>query len=128
MPLHKDTALAQLDFLRPIFEWQSTLDYLREPPRGYLSEGVDLLGGLDDIAATLNKDRGYANEFEFLADLYTLISVRVRDVHFRYWGMLMNLFTFRMGAQFVSISEDGLSAPKIFLHGNMATHCDDIVP
>ena len=83
VPLHKDSALAQLEFLRPIFEWQSTLAYLRDPPKGYLSEGVDLLGGLDEIAAKLKKERGYVNEFEFLADLYTLTSVRVRDVHFR---------------------------------------------
>ncbi|KAK3899518.1 hypothetical protein C8A05DRAFT_18050 [Staphylotrichum tortipilum] len=119
IPIHKDLAVAQLEFLHPIFEWQSTLDYLRDPPQGYLSEGVDLMRGLDEIASKLKQEHGYANEFEFLAELYTLTSVRVRDVHFRYSSMLMDLFTFRMGAQFVSISEDGVSTPKIFLHDDM---------
>jgi hypothetical protein len=118
VPLHKDTALQQLEFLRPLFEWQSSVDNLREPPEGYLSEGVDLLRGLDDIAVTLVW-RGYANEFEFLSDLHTLAGVRVRDFHFQYETALLNLFTFRMGVQFVSISEDGLSTPKIYLYGKI---------
>jgi hypothetical protein len=118
VPLYKDTALGQLDFLRPLFEWQSTVDDLREPPEGYLSEGVDLIGGLDDIAAKLKKARGgYGNEFEFLADLYTLTSVRPRDFHFIYTSSIFDLFSFPRAVRFVSISEDGFSAPKIYLHG-----------
>lgn len=118
VPLYKDTALGQLNFLRPLFEWQSTLDDLREPPEGYLSEGVDLLGGLDNITAKLQEAQGsYKNEFEFLADLYTLTSVRPRDLHFRYTSSLFDLFSFPRPARFVSISTDGVSEPKIYLHG-----------
>ncbi|KAK4148577.1 hypothetical protein C8A00DRAFT_38847, partial [Chaetomidium leptoderma] len=121
VPLHKDSALQQLDFLRPLFGWQSTVDYLRDPPQGYLSEPVDLIGGLDDIAAKLKTKggRGYANEYEFLADLYTLTSVRVRDFHFHYSTLLLDLFTPLMGAEFVSISKDGVSTPKIYLYGDV---------
>jgi hypothetical protein len=116
--LHKDTALEQLRFLRPVFEWQSTIDYLRDPPRGYLSEGVDMIRGLDDIGDLLRKDKGgYANEFDFLADLYTLTTIRPRDFHFHYHTLLMDLFTFRLGADFVAISKNGLAPPEIFLHG-----------
>jgi hypothetical protein len=116
--LHEDPALEQLEFLRPLFEWQSTVDYLRDPPQGYLSEGVDLIGGLNDIAAKLKtKNGGYPNEFEFLANLYTLTRVRPRDFHFDYSTLLLDLFTFQMNAKFVSISEDGVSLPKIYLYG-----------
>lgn len=122
MPLHKDTALGQLNFLRPLFEWQSTVDDLRDPPEEYLSEGVDLIRGLDDIAAKLKGAQGgYKNEFEFLADLYTLTSVRPRDFHFRYTSSIFNLFSFPRAARFVSISEDGFSAPLIYLHGMLYT-------
>lgn len=123
MPLHKDTALGQLNFLRPLFEWQSTVDDLRDPPEEYLSEGVDLIRGLDDIAAKLKGAQGgYKNEFEFLADLYTLTSVRPRDFHFRYTSSIFNLFSFPRAARFVSISEDGFSAPLIYLHGMLYTY------
>jgi len=118
IPLYKDSALQQLEFLRPFFEWQSTIDYLREAPQGYLSEGVDLLGGLDDIAAKVKKQKGgYSNELEFLTDLYTLTSVRTRDFHFHYSTQLFDLFSFVSDVRFVSISVDGLSKPKIYLHG-----------
>jgi len=117
VPLHADTALKQIEYLRPIFEWHSTLDYLKKPPAGYLSEGVDVLGELDKMAANLRGKgaKKYKKEFDFLADLYTLTSVRVRDFHFSYNTLLLDLFTFQMGVEFVSISKDGFASPEIFL-------------
>jgi hypothetical protein len=119
VPLHKDSALQQVNFLRPLFEWQSTVDYLRDPPQGYLSEGVDLIRGLDDIAAKLSKGKkgGYNNEFDFLADLHMLATVRPRDLHFAYTTLLLDLFNFPLGPQFVCISDDGLATPRIYLYG-----------
>ncbi|KAL2146372.1 hypothetical protein VTI28DRAFT_4125 [Corynascus sepedonium] len=129
IPLYKDSALQQLEFLRPFFEWQSTIDYLREAPQGYLSEGVDLLGGLDDIAAKVKKQKGgYSNELEFLTDLYTLTSVRTRDFHFHYSTQLFDLFSFVSDVRFVSISVDGLSKPKIYLHGDVKSTQDGYTP
>ncbi|KAK4118063.1 hypothetical protein N657DRAFT_675792 [Parathielavia appendiculata] len=121
VPLYKDSALQQLDFLRPLLEWQSSVEYLRDPPQGYLSEGVDLIRGLDDIAAKLKEEKrgGYANELEFLADLRMLTSVRPRDFHFGYWTLLLDLFDFPMSAQFISISDDGLAMPKIYLYDDV---------
>lgn len=123
VPLYPDTALKQIEYLRPIFEWHSTLDYLKNPPAGYLSESVDVLGELDKIAANLrgNGTKQYKNEFDFLSDLHTLTSVRVRDVHFSYSTLLLDLFTFQMGMEFVSISKDGLALPEIFLRCKRTT-------
>ncbi|KAK0620102.1 hypothetical protein B0T14DRAFT_224041 [Immersiella caudata] len=114
IPLDKDKALAHLSYLKPFWEWQSTLDYERNPPRGYLSEGVDLARGLDEIAAKLRAD-GYANGFEFLTDLQELQS-RVRDAHFSSRNQLFDLWTTKLGKEFVSISQDGQAVPQIFLH------------
>jgi len=118
IPLDKEASLAQLKTLRPMWEWQSTLDYNKKPPRGYLSEGVDLLQGLDEMAAMLKTNATpWSNQFQFLTDLQTLQS-RVRDGHFGSFPLLLTgLITFRSGADFVSISEDGVTTPKIFLHG-----------
>ncbi|KAK0708505.1 hypothetical protein B0H67DRAFT_556972 [Lasiosphaeris hirsuta] len=128
IPLDRDTALAHVEFLHPLFEWQSTVDYLKGPPRGYLSEGVDLLRGLDDIAAKLRADPpAYANEFGFLAELHVLVS-RVRDAHFGYTSLLLDLFTLRPGAEFVSISRDGVALPEIFLHSDIKHDKEGYVP
>ncbi|KAM7196897.1 hypothetical protein V8F20_006864 [Naviculisporaceae sp. PSN 640] len=119
IPLDKAPALAQVDVLRPMLEWHSTLDYLRDPPKGYLSEAVDVVRGLDEIQAKLGQLDVYKTEFDFLSDLYTLLSLRIRDGHFFYRPMLMGLFTFQLGVQFISISKDGISAPDIFLYGDL---------
>ena len=122
IPLNASNALEQVRFTRPLFEWQSTVDHLKDPPVGYLSEGVDLLSGLDEIAAKLQvEDGGYADEFEFLADLYTLASLRSRDGHFYYSSMLLDIFTFQKGVEFVSISRDGLALPEIYIYGNVSS-------
>lgn len=81
---------------------------------------------MDDIAANIraNTSTKYFSEFDFLADLYTLTSLRERESHFDYFTMLFDLFTFQMGARFLSISEDGLAIPRIYLFG---THADNLL-
>jgi hypothetical protein len=116
LPLDKETALKQIAYLRPQWQWQSSVEYLKNPPKGYLSEGVDLLGGLDEIEAKL-KNNAYRTEFELLVDLHMLANVRVREYHFSATNELMELFTFKSGAEFVSISKDGTALPEIFAQG-----------
>jgi hypothetical protein len=120
VPLDKETALKHIDHLRPQWQWHSTIEYLKKPPLGYLSEPVDLLGGLDEIKAKLQGD-AYRSEFDFLADLHMLSRVRVRDSHFHAGSALMDLFTFKTGAEFVSVSKDGVSLPEIFVQGMFQT-------
>ena len=116
MPLDKDTATKYINFLKPLVEWQSTVDYLKEPPQGYLSEGVDLVRGLQDIESALHSGV-YQNELDFLLAIRTLV-VRARDAHFAAdIGLLGGLFTFRRGAAFAAISKDGTAIPEIFLSG-----------
>ncbi|KAK0671281.1 hypothetical protein QBC41DRAFT_58256 [Cercophora samala] len=129
IPLHADVAKRHVDYLAPLIEWQSTVDYLRDPPKGYLSEGVDLTQGLKDIAANLQgRKRKYSNMFEFLTDLHSLLSTRVRDGHFSVRSLLLELFTFERSAQFVSISQDGLKLPSIYLRDDIKHTIDGYIP
>ena len=116
IPLDRDTAEKHVEWLRSFAVWHSTTDHLKNPPRGFLSEGVDLLGGLDGIAKKL-KAVAYRNEFEFLVDVYTLGDIRVRDGHFSWLPQLLDLFTFQRGVEFASVSKDGTSLPQIYLYG-----------
>jgi len=117
IPFHKEEAIGHLHFLKPAFEWQSTLDYLTDPLPGYLSEGVDLLRGLDDIEGRMEDDAAYENMWDFLDDLHTLTSTRVKDFHFQVRMSLYSLFKFAWGVQLVSVSEDCRKLPDIFLWG-----------
>ncbi|KAK0643776.1 hypothetical protein B0T16DRAFT_459883 [Cercophora newfieldiana] len=128
IPLDRDRALGHVAFLRPFWEWQSTLDYNKNPPRGYLSEGVDLIRGTKEIEAKLRiNSTGYANHFEFLVDLQ-LLQHRVRDAHFGSPAMLLDLFTAQFGRKFVSISQDGRTLPEIFLHDDVKHNQDGYEP
>ncbi|KAK4177825.1 hypothetical protein QBC36DRAFT_326230 [Triangularia setosa] len=129
MPLYADVAKRQVDYLAPLIEWQSTVAYLRDPPKGYLSEGVDLTQGFKDIAANLQERKPkYSNTFDFLADLHTLLSTRVRDGHFSARSLLLELFTFERGTQFVPISEDGLKTPRLYLRDDVKHYSDGYTP
>lgn len=116
VPLDRAAALKQLDYLRPFYEWQSSLDLLKDPPYAYLSQSVDILGGLDEIAKKLNWNL-YPRAFDFLADLYTLTMVRPRDGHLRYNTLIFDLFSFEWGVKLVSVSKDGRELPELFLYG-----------
>lgn len=129
IPLYADVAKSHVDYLAPLVEWQSTVDYLRNPPKGYLSEAVDLTQGLKDISANLQgKKQIYSNMFDFLADLHTLLSTRVRDGHFSARSLLLELFTFERSVQFVSISQDGLELPSIYLRDDIKHTGDGYTP
>lgn len=117
IPLDKKTAEKHVEWLRSFAVlWHSTTDNLKDLPQGFLSEGADLLGGLDGIAKKL-KAAAYRSQFEFLVDVHTLGDIRVRDDHFSRAPQLLDLFTFRRGVQFASVSKDGTAPPRIYLHG-----------
>jgi hypothetical protein len=116
VPLHPEAAAELMEFLKPTFEWQSTLDYLKHPPDGYLSEPVDLMAGLDEIATRVKTGDKYGNMWDFLED-FKILTSRTRDFHFGVLIALAGLFEFQWQVDLVSISDDGRAPPQIFLRG-----------
>ncbi|KAJ4293592.1 hypothetical protein N0V90_008875 [Kalmusia sp. IMI 367209] len=115
VPIDNDAANVTLKSLKNMVEWQSTLSYLKNPPKGYGDEGVDIQGGLDDIATKLSNG-SYDNEFDFETDIAKLL-VKAHDGHLTFSGMAHSgVFTWRRDRQIalISGSEDGSSTPKIW--------------
>ncbi|GKT94772.1 peptidase S41 family protein [Colletotrichum tofieldiae] len=98
--------------------FQSTLELLREPPEGYLLPSVDVIGGIGQIRANLMKD-AYKSQVEFTLDLARVFA-QTADGHFDYNPALLNVFTFRSLASLVSVSDDGLGVPRIYLYDDFA--------
>jgi hypothetical protein len=66
IPLNATAALALVQSLKPYVAFQSTIGYLKNPPVEYATYAfgkVDLLGGLDSIAAKI-RDGQYRGEYE----------------------------------------------------------------
>jgi hypothetical protein len=100
-------------------EFQSTLAYIKDPPQGYANEGVDLMGGLDDIAKKVS-DGHYDNEYDFESDIANLLN-RGHDGHLSFNGMTYSgVFLWRRNTNIalISASKDGSEIPKIWALGD----------
>lgn len=76
VPFNSSAATELLDSIRPYLDWQSTIDYIRDPPAEYaekIQEPYDFYAEFERIYSTAKSD-GYENEFAFGFDLYEAVS------------------------------------------------------
>lgn len=66
----------------PFVEWQTTLDYLKAPPKGYTEPAVDIMAGFADVLANISS-KIYQNEYDFQAHLWKVVN-SAHDGHFRF--------------------------------------------
>ncbi|GKT46177.1 peptidase S41 family protein ustP [Colletotrichum spaethianum] len=118
VPVDKQKDLDLLNYLEPYIMFQSTLEPLTDPPEGYLLPGVDVIGGIGQIRAKLMKD-AYMSQVEFSLDLARVFA-QASDGHFDYNPALLSVFTFRSLTSLVSVSDDGLSVPRVYLYNDFA--------
>ncbi|KAF2467853.1 uncharacterized protein BDR25DRAFT_344615 [Lindgomyces ingoldianus] len=114
VPIDTDAASFTIDSLKQMLQFQSTLMYLKSPPKGYANDAVDLISGLDDIKSKVNSN-GYSNEYDFETAIATLF-VKAHDGHLSFDGMAYGgAFRWRRSRQvsLISASSDG-KEPKIW--------------
>ncbi|KAF3479880.1 peptidase S41 family protein [Arthroderma uncinatum] len=116
VPFKKKDALRLIDGLDSFFSWQSTIDYLKNPPKGYLLPGIDLVKTLKEIRDKAAGDK-YPNEFEFQSDIARLAS-SAHDGHFNINLDAISIFSFRRDriGPLVSVSSDGKTFPEIYVY------------
>jgi hypothetical protein len=76
VPFNSSAASELMDSIRPYLDWQSTVEYIRDPPAEYaekIQEPYDFYGEFNRIYEKAGSD-GYDNEFEFGFDLYEAVS------------------------------------------------------
>ncbi|KAF2865576.1 peptidase S41 family protein-like protein [Massariosphaeria phaeospora] len=116
VPFNATSAKKLLASLPPYFNWQSTLTALKNPPAEYrekVQPPIDILGGLDKIAADIDAGR-FSNEYEFGWTLYTLVQ-SAHDGHFSYVpDSVGGVFTYGRPVPLVSVSADGKQLPAVF--------------
>ncbi|KAL8961908.1 MAG: hypothetical protein Q9183_005236, partial [Haloplaca sp. 2 TL-2023] len=85
------------------------------PPATYQQPAVDLLAGLGAIQEAV--DRGvYKNEYDFEAAVQKLV-YSAHDGHLNLYAGILSVFTFGAPVSIVSVSDDGVAFPKIFVLG-----------
>lgn len=106
--------------VKAFVSWQSTLAYLKDPPASYGLPAVDIMGGMDAIAANVSAGT-FASEYDFQKSMVLLIS-QAHDGHFGYRPDVFKAFTFRndLLADMVSVSMDGKQMPKLYNFGKLS--------
>lgn len=82
MPLHASEAKALVESMLPFIEWQTTLNYLDNPPPGYTEPATDLRAGFAEVIANITSG-AYATEYQFQASLWKVVN-SAHDGHFRF--------------------------------------------
>jgi hypothetical protein len=117
VPNYQEPALRLLNALRTYLEFQSTKEYLRKPPSGYLFPAVNLDAEFDTIQA--NVERGvYQSEYDMQVDIISLLA-SARDGHLTWNGDLFSAFGFQrgVGRGLVALSVDGIEQPQVYMAG-----------
>lgn len=117
VPISQTDASKTVEALKKMVQFQSTISYLKNPPKGWPHEKVDLLAGLGDIG---NKVKSYQNEYDFETDIASLFA-KAHDGHLAFNGMAYaGVFRWRRSGRIalVSASQDGKEIPKIWALGD----------
>ncbi|GAB7362362.1 hypothetical protein MBLNU230_g2688t1 [Neophaeotheca triangularis] len=110
-----------MDSIRPYINWQTTIQYVKEPPQEY-AENVqapfDFEADYERIYNAAKSD-SYANEYEFGFDLYRSFQ-KTHDGHFVFLpDSVGGIFTFGRTVPLVSVSSDGSSIPEVYAYDDV---------
>ncbi|KAK0625873.1 hypothetical protein B0T14DRAFT_508706 [Immersiella caudata] len=112
VPLDVPRDIALIEWLLPYLSFQSTVGYLKKPPKGYLLPPVDIIGGALAIREKL-RTGGYKLQYEFAMDIKRMI-VATADSHITYSPALVDAIQWQRTLNITSMSPDGLELPKIY--------------
>lgn len=110
-----------MDSITPYLEWQTTLQYVADPPAEYaeyVQAPYNFYADWDRIYATAQAG-GYASEYAFGFDLYRCFQ-QVHDGHFVYYpDSVTEIFSFGRTTPIVSVSSDGTSIPEVYVYADI---------
>ncbi len=121
VPIDKNEDLALIKELLLYVNWQSTLAYIDNPPKGDTSGRVPTLSSIAKITSDLQNDK-YKDEFSLQYDLAQVMT-RSYDFHFNWIPDITQIFMFLRGNvgrglldefAVVSVSADGQALPKLY--------------
>lgn len=113
VPFNAAVATRFIAYWNDTLRFQSTVEYLKNPPEDYQQPGVDLLAGLSELQSAVNNG-AFKNQYEFEVALQLLL-VSAHDAHLYLNAGILAAFTFASPYDIVSLSTDGIELPKVYL-------------
>lgn len=118
MPFNSTLAVDFLHEIWKYFEFQSTLELLKDPPPQYNADPVDFVGWFESIGDRASKGQ-FDSQYEFDLELTHLVR-SANDGHFYIQPCSTAIFSFTVPGALVSVSDDGTTIPKIWLLGMLS--------
>lgn len=126
VPLDKEGNVKLIDDLKVMVKWQSNVAYLKNPPKGYTEEPVDIIGELDTMQKQVAAGN-FKTEYEFQLKMLNLFT-KAYDNHFAYQpDILASAMQFQRptGSELVSVSSDGVALPEIYTYRDVVKANND---
>jgi hypothetical protein len=113
VPFNPAPALRFIEYYNTTLQFQSSLDYLKNPPAGYQQPAIDVMGVLGRIKANVTAGV-YQNQYEFELDIQKLIYA-CHDEHLDLRAGILAAFSFGSPYAITSVSIDGKEPPKVYI-------------
>ena len=114
MPFRSTLAVQLIDDYMGYLQFHSTIENLKDPPTGYISPPVDLIGGLETVRRKAAANF-YTSQYDFDWEINSLIS-RAHDGHLTVGLCSQEIMHFEHGVPLVSVSGDGLQLPELYTY------------
>ncbi|CAI6098908.1 unnamed protein product [Clonostachys chloroleuca] len=115
--LDAQDATDMLAYIKKYFSFQSTLAYLKNPPKSYQQLPVDVMGRLDAIGKKITGE-AYSSQYALELDIQAVIR-DAHEGHLSYNAGVIGLFTWFLPDGLVSISSDGQEIPEIYANSDI---------
>ena len=112
-PFNATVATGLVSYYKDFLQFQSTLAYLKDPPPSYQQPSIDILASLDALETQIQAG-AFKIEYDFEVALQTLIYA-IHDAHVSLSAGILSIFTFGSPLRIVSVSSNGIEAPKIYI-------------
>lgn len=104
-----------IDELKQVWQFQSELVWLKNPGNEWEYGALDIIGELDKIKSNLGS---FQSEYQVQLAIQN-ITIRTGNFHFNYQPDILQVFQFRRRFNVASVSSDGKSLPKLYVHDDI---------
>ncbi|CAG9945067.1 unnamed protein product [Clonostachys rosea f. rosea IK726] len=126
VPIDNDAASTMIDVLKRYFSFQSSIAYLKDPPKSYQQLPVDVMGRFDEIKTKIG-NKNYTNQYELELDIRSIIR-DAHDGHFTYSAGILGLFTWSLNESIISVSPNGRELPQVFAYSDIINDIQNASP
>ncbi|CAH0045721.1 unnamed protein product [Clonostachys solani] len=126
VPLDVNASITTINLLKRYYEFDTTLAYLKDPPKSYQSLPIDVMGRLDQVAQNLS-DGKYNSTYEMEVAIKQIF-ITAREGHMKYNGGVLGLFSWVLPDGLISVSSDGKSLPEVYASTDVLLNRNGISP